>query len=413
MDLLRNEIRHYAWGSTSAIPDFLGTAPDGSPVAELWISAHPLGSSIVLRPDGEISLDDLVRLKPQEVLGERVRSSFADRLPFLMKVIAPGSPLSIQVHPDLETARQGYEAAEAAEHGGTGPEPGNRTYLDPFHKPEMLFALTPFELLCGFRSAAAISAIFAVLGLEALCGHVAQLHGASGSPSDEGAAIRGVFEELTRLPAAEASALVNACVARAKTLLAEGCSAEMSMGTHDGLRTMVETAHHFPDDVGVVVSAMLNRASLEPGESIYVGSGVVHCYLSGLGIEIMAASDNVLRAGLTPKHLDVPELLRIAKFAPSPVEHVDPELDGHCALFAPTVAEFEMRSIVVEQGDEHVLELDGPKLALAVDGTIELAAASESCALSKGESVLIYDATGSVRVLGNGQLVVGSVPQPR
>jgi mannose-6-phosphate isomerase len=161
MRRLENPVRHYPWGSTGAIPHLLGREPDGRPHAELWVGAHPTGPSLLAEQRPGARLDEAIEARPQAMLGAQVAERFGARLPFLMKVLAAGMPLSLQVHPDAEQARAGFAAEEAA---GVGRDSPLRRYRDPFHKPELLVALEPFEALCGFRPPAEPAAALGGVG---------------------------------------------------------------------------------------------------------------------------------------------------------------------------------------------------------------------------------------------------------
>lgn len=394
MEMLRNEIRDYAWGSKTSIPRFLGVPATDRPAAELWLSARPGSSSYVVAEghlaSSDTAVSDLVATMPETVLGQCVLDKFGPRIPYLMKVIAPAMPLSIQVHPDADAARRGYDAG---------------TYGDPFHKPEMLLALEQFDVLCGFRPAAETGRIFAALDCEELDPYIALL---TSNPLEE-QGLRQVVTELCALEPPTASRIVATVAVRASEMEAAG-STDEAPEIASALRTAVEANTHFPGDIGVVIAMMLNREHLLPGEAIFVGAGVVHCYLSGLGIEIMAASDNVLRAGLTGKEVDVAELLSVTDFTPTAVPKLEPVTRDGVAVFAPPVAEFELVTIVAEPERPVRLAARGPKIALVTSGAVTLTTDAGTRTLTQAESVLVPDSDGSVTVSGKGSLVLGTVP---
>jgi mannose-6-phosphate isomerase len=296
---LDNPIRDYAWGSATAIPQLLGHTPTGRPVAELWIGAHPDAPSRAVSHADLPGLDALIATDPAGLLGEATVARFGDCLPFLLKVLAAERALSIQVHPDRRQAEHGFAAEEAAGIDRASPE---RNYRDANHKPEMAYAITEFDAFCGFRPAHRTAELFTALAVPELEPYREQLLAAGG--------LRAVFSALLTLPGAARAQLIRQTVAGCRRLAEAGgqWSAEA--------RASALAAEDFPDDIGPVLALLLNYVRLAPGEAIFLGAGTVHAYLRGVCVELLANSDNVLRCGLTPKHIDVPELVRIADFSP-------------------------------------------------------------------------------------------------
>ncbi|MGW6459845.1 mannose-6-phosphate isomerase, class I [Streptomyces sp. NPDC055078] len=289
MDRLANTVRPYAWGSTTAIPELLGIAPTGEPQAEMWMGTHPGAPSRLDRGP----LSEVIAADPVRELGPPAAEKFGPRLPFLLKILAAGAPLSLQVHPDLAQAKEGYAAEERA---GIPIDAPHRNYKDANHKPELICALTPFDGLCGFRPPLDTADLLAGLGVDSLKPYVDVLHA---HPQD--AALREVLTAVLTADREEMAATVSETAAAAQRL--------------GGPYTpYAQTAHHYPGDPGVIAALLLNHVRLQPGEALFLGAGIPHAYLNGLGVEIMANSDNVLRCGLTPKHIDVPELLRVVRF---------------------------------------------------------------------------------------------------
>ena len=281
---LATTIRPYDWGSVTALPELFGTEPTGKPQAELWMGAHPGAPSTV----GDVPLGDLIARDPAATLGERTAARFGPELPYLLKVLAIERPLSLQVHPTSEQAAAGYAGENAR---GIPLDDFARTYKDASHKPEMVCALTPFHGLCGFRAPASAAGLLDRLGVPGLRPWIDTL--TSGEPAP---AMRTVFAEML----GEAARPLRDLIERA--LLG---SAEPDLAAYGDI------ARAYPGDPGITAALLLNHVELEPGQALYLGAGVPHAYLGGIGVEIMANSDNVLRCGLTPKHVDVPELLRI------------------------------------------------------------------------------------------------------
>ncbi|SDC86155.1 mannose-6-phosphate isomerase, type 1 [Sanguibacter gelidistatuariae] len=426
---LTNQLQNYAWGSTTAIPTLLGAVGDGRPVAEMWLGAHALGPSMadpVLLPlaavgtpaalpsalpdaaatpagppadpaaAGRRSLADLLRADPDRLLGRSVVEAYGPRLPYLLKFLAAASPLSLQVHPKPHVARAGYSQENAA---GVLPDSPERNFKDDQHKPEMLVALTPFEGLCGFRRPARILAL-----LDGLEGYtVGQMRAALVTrPTADG--VRAAFEIAL-------SAREGDCTADlARTIDSIRGRIDRGESTSRGDQTAVDLATCFPGDPGALVSLMLNRMSLAPGQAVFLGAGEIHAYLSGVGVEVMASSDNVLRAGLTTKRIDVDVLLRCASYAPRPPEHpvLRAEPGGLTGYRAP-VAEFAL--IYGRVAGEALITHTGPRILLCLDGEVEITGPlGPLVCVTQGESVFIGHDAGQVTLVGSGVVVVAYVP---
>lgn len=411
MFVLSNAVRDYAWGSTDALASFLGRPPDGGPQAELWIGAHPGDPSRL--PDGT-RLDDAIRAEPQAMLGERVAAAFGDRLPYLMKVLSVNEPLSLQVHPESERALEGYARQEELGIPLDAPE---RSYPDPWHKPELLFAISRFEGLAGFRDVERTTDILRLLD-------VAWADDLAGRLSCEpvAAGLREIVTETLALSGEELDVLLRS-VGRAARLAEsrgrrEAVSRRAPGSDHDAVELeavrafgmLGRLARRYPRDPGVLVSLLLNHVVLAPGEAIFVDSGVVHAYTAGFGLEIMASSDNVLRAGLTPKHVDVDDLLAVTDFAPlAPPRPAPAERSDGAVELAPPVAEF---ALVVGRPPLAGLPDTGPRVLLVLDGEVEVGAGGESQLLGRGTAVFVPHADGPIDVRGPGRAAVGSVPPP-
>lgn len=405
---LENVLRDYAWGSTTAIAELLGRPGSGRPEAELWIGAHPDSPSVAHVPgDGtDTPLDTLVSTDPEHFLGADSVARFGPRLPFLTKVLAAEEPLSLQVHPSLEQARAGFARENDA---GLPADAANRNYRDDNHKPEMIFALTPFEALCGFRPAAATQGILEHLihsfGAArvpvplALSGLHEDLAGGGEAGADDGEALQRAFRRLITGgdDVAEATSQVVSLLKSGAPLAPY--QAELS--------TVVNLDAKYPGDPGVLISLLLNRISLQPGEAVYLPAGNVHAYLHGLGVEVMASSDNVLRGGLTPKFVDVPELLRTIDFKPVAVPMLEAErtvLDQE--LFRPPFEEFQLQRIELGPEDGPVpLAQSGAAVVIVVSGAVYLDSPKGDLELGRGASAFLPAAEAPVNV----HLPAGSV----
>jgi mannose-6-phosphate isomerase len=379
MNRLLNTIRPYAWGSTTAIPELIGTQPTGEPQAELWMGAHPGAPSRLDRGAGPVPLDTLIDADPTAELGAAAVKRFGPRLPFLLKVLAAGAPLSVQVHPDLDQAKAGYADEEAR---GVPLDAPHRNYKDANHKPEMLVALSPFDGLCGFRRPTEAADLIDALGVGALAPYADILRA---HPEDQ--ALREVLAAVLGAdPAAMADTVHAAAQAAARLAATPGTPHAADYAAY------AKAAHSFPGDRGVIAAMLLNYVRLQPGEALYLGAGVPHAYLDGLGVEIMANSDNVLRCGLTPKHIDVPELLRVVRFEADAPAVLRPEAapDGE-ELYAAPIDEFRLSRYVLAPGsDPRALEPGTPQILLCTAGQASLRAQDGTAlTLDRGESCWI------------------------
>ncbi|MFD6324588.1 mannose-6-phosphate isomerase, class I [Streptomyces sp. NPDC058442] len=381
MDRLDNTIRPYAWGSTTAIAELLGVEPTGEPQAEMWLGAHPGAPSRTDRG----TLAEVIDAAPERELGAASVAKFGPRLPFLLKLLAAGGPLSLQVHPDLDQAKEGYADEERRGVPVTAP---HRNYRDANHKPELVCALTDFDGLCGFRDPRQAAELLDALGVDSLKPYVDLLRA---RPED--AALR---EVLTAILTADRDEMT-------RTVTETAAACERLGGDH---APYAEIARHYPGDPGVIAAMLLNHVRLQPGEALYLGAGVPHAYLNGLGVEIMANSDNVLRCGLTPKHVDVPELLRIVRFEPRDPGVLRPEAapDGEELYETPT-DEFRLsRYVLPADGTTHDLTLATPQILLCTAGSVR---AGEH-ELSPGTSVFV-PAGEKADVSGTGTLFRATV----
>ncbi|MGG7573471.1 mannose-6-phosphate isomerase, class I [Streptomyces sirii] len=380
MDRLANTVRPYAWGSTTAIPELLGTAPTGEPQAELWMGAHPGAPSRIDRGAGPVSLAEVIDAAPETELGPDTVRAFGPRLPFLLKVLAAGAPLSLQVHPDLAQAKEGFADEERR---GVPIGAGHRNYKDANHKPELICALTPFDGLCGFRHPAQTADLLEALDVDDLKPYVDILRA---SPEED--ALREVLTAVLSAEHHEIARTVERAALAAEQLATKGGEHAAAYAAYAGL------AHHFPGDPGVLAAMLLHHVRLQPGEALFLGAGIPHAYLSGLGVELMANSDNVLRCGLTPKHVDVPELLRVVRFEAGDPGVLRPEaVDGEETYETP-IDEFRLSRFVLAPGAApRPLHSRTPQVLLCTAGTVRLHSAAGNAAaeltLAPGESAFV------------------------
>jgi mannose-6-phosphate isomerase len=389
---LTGVVRPYAWGSRTILAKLQGRpAPSEEPEAELWLGAHPGDPSTVTRPDGVVSLDTLIADDPKGQLGPEVAGEFGSRLPYLMKVLAADEPLSLQAHPDAEYARRAFAAQEA-------DPAAPRNYTDPYHKPEMLVALTPFQALCGFRAPEVSAAVLDGLDVPRLAPVVAALRaGVAGLPD----AVR----TLLSWPAEDRRPLVDAVVAAARAGTTSSYASSYALA--------VELAAHYPGDPGVLVALLLNHVRLDPGDAIWLPAGNLHAYLNGAAVEIMAASDNVLRGGFTSKRVDVEELLRVLRFEvlDEPVLRSVEVAPGVVTWPVPA-REFALYRIRVDGPAPITVPGTGPRILLGTEGEVGV---REECgdAVTVRTGAAAYapaDAT-QLTVAGPGEVFVAAVPE--
>lgn len=409
MELMDNPVRPYAWGSRTVISGLLGRpTPSAHPEAEMWLGAHPGDPSHLVGADGgRTSLLDALRADPDALLGPDRATKWAGNLPFLLKVLAAEEPLSLQAHPSAAQAAEGFARENAA---GVPADAPTRNYRDASHKPELICALTPFQALVGFRPVGRTLALLAELDVAMLSAHRALL---AAQPDADG--LRALFTTWITLPQSvldrAVPALQEACVAVARSRGDFGPEARMAL----------ELSERYPGDAGVLAALLLNLVALEPGEALYLPAGNLHAYLSGAGVELMANSDNVLRGGLTSKHVDVPELLRVLDFRPvtDPVVRGTP--DGPWVRYDTDAAEFLLRRLAdpalgdptgagVAPGTEIAVPGSGPRILLCTAGSATVRAAGHERALDRGQALWLGAADAGVTVVpaGGAQLFLAS-----
>jgi mannose-6-phosphate isomerase len=397
VQLLDNPVRDYAWGSVSDIPEFLGHTSAGGPVAELWIGAHPDSPSRLAGEGGGQSLAEVIAARPQAELGPQTASRFGPRLPFLLKVLSAARPLSLQVHPDKQYAEQAYTAQQGA---GDGP----RDYTDDNHKPELICALRDgFAGLCGFRPVPDSRRLLAALDVAAL----AELSGRLDEADPAGSLREVVSRVLTS--DTDRTELIAAVRAACERMAAEGGPWAAAGADYAVI------AAAYPADPGVLVALLLNYVELAAGEAVFVGAGVPHCYLHGFGAELMASSDNVLRAGLTPKRVNVPELLRILDFRPAVpvVLRPVPSGDEPGAAYPVPVDDFRLSRLDLA-GTPASLPGGRPQLLLCIAGTARLRDDHGArLELTRGQSAYLPATDTGVSITGQGTVLRATVGAPK
>lgn len=396
MDPLRNAIQPYAWGSPTAIPQLLGVDnPTGAPQAELWMGAHPTAPSRLNRGGREVSLDEVIAAAPEVELGKATAERFDGRLPFLLKVLAARKALSIQLHPDRAQAEAGFAAEEAR---GVPRNALERVYVDDWPKPEVLCALTPFEVLAGLRPAAQAAEILSRLEVDALVTLSGDLR-ADPKP----ATVARALATLLSWPQAERAALVSDVVESAARLTAEPSEFQAA---YDAVARM---AKDHPGDIGLVCSLLMNHAIVQSGQALFMGAGGIHAYIRGTGIELMANSDNVIRAGLTPKHIDVPELVRVLDSEVAVPILTARQVAPGVEEFETPVPEFRLRRLRVAPETSFTVPGEGlPRILLCVEGAAAAASGDQTLGLRRGQSCYLSATDPDVTLTGDALLFLAS-----
>ena len=384
MQKLINSVQNYAWGSKTALTELYGMAnPDGLPMAELWMGAHPKSSSKITDSHGVVqSLRDVIDADKTALLGANVAARFGE-LPYLFKVLCAAQPLSIQVHPSKKAAEVGFAKENAA---GIPLDAAERNYKDPNHKPELVFALTPFLAMNAFREFAEIATLLQpVVAANPLIGEFIS--------EPNGERLSALFAGLLNMQGDE----------KAQALKVLRTALETQQGlAWDAIRLIAE---FYPDDSGLFSPLLLNIVQLNPGDAMFLYAETPHAYLRGTGLEVMANSDNVLRAGLTPKYIDIPELVANVKFIAKPANELltQPVLRGDEMDFPIPVEDFAF-SLHALSASEATLTQDGAAILFCVDGESVLSKNDQRLVLKPGESAFVAANESPIQVSGSGRL---------
>ncbi len=397
ISLLKNSIQEYAWGSTRAIPELLGRTNTGKrPQAELWMGAHSKAPSLVHQDGRWISLQQLISRDPEGILGKTVARKFHNQLPFLFKVLAAAKPLSIQAHPNKHQAQIGFQRENKQ---NIPLDAAERNYRDDNHKPECICALTRFWALSRFRKIANIQTNLHQLNLKVLNDMLIELEQA---PTAHG--LQQFYTSLMSLSQDQKKRLIDQALKKA----------HYDTRDRPEFQWMIKLADHYPEDIGVLSPLFLNLICLEPGQAIYLDAGELHAYLEGLGIELMANSDNVLRGGLTPKHVDVPELLRTLNFEGRNITLLTPQTSGANELIYPSPAkEFVLSAVTLNKDSVY----HGPpqrnvEIIICTHGNVTIAEPDSQIEteLPQGASALIPSSVTRYSLKGEGTCYKAGVP---
>ncbi|XHA19017.1 mannose-6-phosphate isomerase [Citrobacter farmeri] len=384
MQKLINSVQNYAWGSKTALTELYGLAnPQQLPMAELWMGAHPKSSSKIEDTSGRImSLRDAIDSRQSALLGDAVAKRFGE-LPFLFKVLCAAQPLSIQVHPNKRNSEIGFAKENAA---GIPMDAAERNYIDPNHKPELVFALTPFLAMNAFREFSEIvSLLQPVAGAHTAIAHFLE------DPNAE--RLSELFAGLLSMQGEEKS--------RALAIL----KAALETQQGEPWQTIRLIAEFYPDDSGLFSPLLLNVVKLNPGEAMFLFAETPHAYLQGVALEVMANSDNVLRAGLTPKYIDIPELVANVKFDAKPANQLltTPVKNGAELDFPIPVDDFAF-SLHALSAEETTIDQQSAAILFCVEGEAVLSKGEQSLVLKPGESAFISAEESPVSMSGVGRV---------
>ncbi len=384
MQKLINSVQNYAWGSKTALTDLYGIAnPNNLPMAELWMGAHPKSSSKIEDASGQArSLRDVIDADKAALLGDKVAQRFGE-LPFLFKVLCADQPLSIQVHPNKQASEIGFAKENAA---GIPLDAAERNYKDPNHKPELVFALTPFLAMNAFREfSEIISLLQPVAGANNAIAHFLE------NPNAE--ALSQLFASLLNMQGEEKS--------HALAVLKAALDSQQG----EPWETIRLIAQFYPDDSGLFSPLLLNVVKLNPGEAMFLFAETPHAYLQGVALEVMANSDNVLRAGLTPKYIDIPELVANVKFVAKPAAELltQPVKNGAELDFPIPVEDFAFSLHDLSQTETTIAQ-ESAAILFCVEGEATLHKNSEHLVLKPGESAFVAANESPVSVSGTGRL---------
>jgi len=395
--LLKNTIQEYAWGSYTAIPELLGNdSPANTPQAELWMGAHPKAPSKVKCNGKWQSLLELIDKNSQDILGEKVAPKFKYRLPYLFKVLAAAKPLSIQAHPSTGQAREGFERENRLKIPLDAPD---RNYKDDNHKPECICALTPFRALNGFRKISDI-----IFFMDKICPPGLKKDFDLFRHQPDSGGLKEFFKTMMIMDRTTQKQIINDAVKNAGQL----------QDKNKAYQWITDLNEEYPSDIGVLSPILLNLICLEPGQAMFLPSGTLHAYLDGVGIELMANSDNVLRGGLTPKHVDVAELLNVLNFEERDINILNMETINPCEERYESHAQEFALSVITVKTDMNYYSLDKKSIEILLctdgDAVVVDLAGNNRVEIKKGVSILIPAVVKKYSIIGDAVLYKAAVP---
>ncbi|HUV50203.1 MAG TPA: mannose-6-phosphate isomerase, class I [Anaerolineae bacterium] len=397
ISILKNTVQEYAWGSYTAIAELSGKkSPSARPQAEFWMGAHPKAPSMVNYGGKWVSLLELIRNNPEDILGREAAQKFNNTLPYLFKVLAAAKPLSIQAHPGKMQAVKGFEKENRLK---IPIDAFNRNYKDDNHKPECICALTNFWVLNGFRRVSEILLLMEKICPQSLAGALVDLRN---QPDKQG--LKNFFSILLTMESDRKKQVIDDVIVNAERF-----------SENDNLfKWMIKLYNEYKADIGVFSPILLNLICLKPGQAMFIPPGALHAYLDGVGIELMANSDNVLRGGLTPKHVDVRELLSVLDFEEKGINIIASKKCKDFEMIYPSPAEEFVLSVIsvnkeiaykspVKRSIEIILCTDGKALITDMDNNIAID-------LNKGVSVVIPAGVQNYTINGKATLYKAAVP---
>ncbi len=380
-----NKVQNYDWGSKTALTKLYGISnPDNLPMAELWMGAHPKASSEVLdtEKNQSIPLNVLIDSDPEAYLGQHVAQTY-HRLPYLFKVLCAAQPLSVQVHPNKTYAEVGFAKENSA---GIPLDSPIRNYKDDNHKPELIFALTPFKAMNAFRP---LNEIAQLLDFVSAAHPDIQLF--VQDPTEE--KLSRLFAQILNLTGEQ------------KDLALGVLKAALNSRQGEPWNSIKQMVSLYPEDNGLFTPLLLNIVELEPGEAMFLYARTPHAYLEGVGLEVMANSDNVLRAGLTNKHIDIPELIANIDFKPTFAKDLlnTPEKSGNIWKYNIPVEDFAFNIYSISHS-EVVLSNNSASILFCIEGQLVLHSSNDEICVNSGESVFLPAYEKSITINGSGKL---------
>ncbi|MCX8650110.1 mannose-6-phosphate isomerase, class I [Gilliamella sp. B2776] len=383
---LENSVKNYDWGSIDNIPKmFAIDNPTKKLIAEIWMGDHPKGCSLAIdKMHKKIRLDNLIKNHPLATLGAKTFQKYSD-LPYLFKVLSANKALSIQVHPTKFNAEQGFAKENQL---GIALNDPKRNYKDPNHKPELIYALTPFKAMCSFRAITEILALFSQVNVPTLSNELEQLHIHANEQQ-----LKCFFQALLTLSPERKHQAINQLLNCIKPF------------TNEPYLTIKTLANDYPNDIGIFMPLILNVIQLQPSQAMFLSAQTPHAYLCGTGLEVMASSDNVLRAGLTNKHLDIDELLKNTSFNSLSLDAliIAPIIRQNKIDFPVPVDDFKFE-IIDSDNQARNEKVTSAQILFCLEGNITLTSKFEIITLTKGESAFIAYNTKNYCYQGEGSL---------
>ena len=391
-------VKYYEWGSTESIQNLTGKAElKGKTAAELWMGDHPSGPNMIKEGDKLIPLHTLVKEEGEKLIGDRAYKKFGGRIPFLFKVLAAAKPLSIQSHPSKKQAEEGFERENILE---IPLDDFSRGYKDNNHKPEIILALTDFKMMKGFRDFNSITRNF-----RTYCGKTSGFLFEGLEDLSEKRKIKTFFERT-----------LSGCKSECSSMIEEALKTAEKEEYRDSLEAEMirKFSVYYPGDTGILSPLYLNCGMIKKGEAVYIPAGELHAYVEGTGIELMANSDNVFRGGLTPKHIDKEELVKILVYNAVEIRKTEQKIKNNETFYITESDEFLLSEITVDDKNTYISEKErNIDILICYDGEAEVKALNgenSTIKVKKGESFAVPSSAGSYSITGSGTFYKATVP---